>query len=68
MMKDTDPSTGAETVTTQQTPEARDMVDYLARPPRAAHRTLEEQFKDFDFGTTTLNDLRRYGRACDLDD
>ncbi|KAF6826119.1 integral membrane protein [Colletotrichum plurivorum] len=68
MMKDSDPSTGAETLTTQQMPEAREMVDYLTKPPRAAHRTLEEQFKDFDFGVTTLNDLRRYGRASDLDD
>ncbi|KAF5492224.1 hypothetical protein CGCS363_v011489 [Colletotrichum siamense] len=64
-VKDSDPST--EGTLTVQMAEAHELDDQL-RKPRPAHRTLEEQFKDFDFGTTTLNDLRRYGRASDFDD
>ncbi|KAF4894348.1 hypothetical protein CGCVW01_v014048 [Colletotrichum viniferum] len=64
-VKDSDPST--EGTLTVQMAEAHELGDQL-RKPRPAHRTLEEQFKDFDFGTTTLNDLRRYGRASDFDD
>ncbi|KAL0930150.1 uncharacterized protein CTRU02_214970 [Colletotrichum truncatum] len=65
-VKDSEPST--EGTLTQQATEGHELNEQRPTLHRSGRRTLEEQFKDFDFGTTTLNDLRRYGRASDFDD
>ncbi|TDZ19055.1 Satratoxin biosynthesis SC1 cluster protein 4 [Colletotrichum orbiculare MAFF 240422] len=61
------PSTGAETLV-EAAPDGQELSEVPKRPrQQAPDRTLEDSFKEFDFGTTTLNDLRRYGLRADSD-
>ncbi|TDZ37627.1 Satratoxin biosynthesis SC1 cluster protein 4 [Colletotrichum trifolii] len=66
-LKHSDPSTGAETLV-EAAPDGQELSEVPKRPrQQAPDRTLEDSFKEFDFGTTTLNDLRRYGLRADSD-
>ncbi|TEA12108.1 hypothetical protein C8034_v006589 [Colletotrichum sidae] len=59
--------TGAETLV-EVAPDGQELSEVPKRPrQQAPDRTLEDSFKEFDFGTTTLNDLRRYGLRADSD-